>query len=174
MRHRTTCNFNDRMTDNPQHKVRTKTAEQALRSLMWVCARAEKSSGDAMRLMRTWGVPEADREGVLEKLIDQKFIDDERFAMAYVREKSRLSGWGEHRIRRMLASKNVDREVIDKALEQIEGQGGEQLEQMLKRKLKSAKAANDYELRGKLLRYGLGLGHEYDDVITAITKIFSK
>lgn len=45
---------------------RTKTAEQALRSLMNLCARSEKCSGDALRLMRGWGVSDAeDRKSVV-------------------------------------------------------------------------------------------------------------
>ena len=72
---------------------RTKTAEQALISLMRLCSRAERSSGDAKRLMATWEVPLQDRAGVLQRLKAERFIDDERYAMAFVREKVNLNGW---------------------------------------------------------------------------------
>jgi regulatory protein len=57
---------------------RTKTPEQALTALMRLAARSEKSSGDALRLMQNWGVEPAARQGVLQKLIEHKFIDDNR------------------------------------------------------------------------------------------------
>ena len=55
---------------------RTKTPEQALAALMRLCARAEKSEGDARRLMRGWGVAEKDAEQVLGRLVRDRFIDD--------------------------------------------------------------------------------------------------
>ena len=73
---------------------RTKTPEQALAALMRLCARAERSEEDARRLMTRWGVAPADRERVLERLRRDRFIDDARYAEAFVREKINLSGWG--------------------------------------------------------------------------------
>lgn len=75
-----------------------KSAAQALQSLMRECAKAEKSSGDARRLMARWEVAEDEREGVLSQLIEMRFIDDSRFAEAYTREKINLSGWGVRKI----------------------------------------------------------------------------
>ena len=83
----------------PTEKVkRAKTAQQALESLMRLCARAERSSGDAMRLMASWQVPPQEREGVLQRLKADKFIDDRRYAEAFVREKINLSAWGRYKI----------------------------------------------------------------------------
>ena len=59
---------------------------------MRLCARAEKSQEDARRLMRGWGVAEKDAEQVLGRLVRDRFIDDSRYAEAFVREKLRLSG----------------------------------------------------------------------------------
>lgn len=151
---------------------RTKTAEQALSSLMRLCSRAEKSSGDALRLMYGWGVPEADRPGVLQRLIDDKFIDDARYAAAYVREKMRLGGWGAHKISRMLASKGIARPLIEQALA-LYGRDDrkERLREMLEKKCRNTKATGTYELKGKLMRYGLSLGHDYDDVKDAVENV---
>lgn len=76
---------------------RTKTPEQALAALMRLCARAERSEEDARRLMTRWGVAPADRERVLERLRRDRFIDDARYAEAFVREKINLSGWAHAR-----------------------------------------------------------------------------
>ena len=97
-------------------KKKVKTPEQALAALMRLCARAEKSQEDARRLMRGWGLAERDAEGVLAKLVRDCFIDDARYAGAFVREKLRLSGWGEYKIRTALQRKRIDRALIDAAL----------------------------------------------------------
>ena len=155
-----------------QREKKPKSAAQALQSLMRLCARAEKSSGDALRLMRGWGVPEAEREGVLNKLIEQRFIDDRRYAKAYVREKSNLSGWGARKIAFQLHQKGVDKAIIDATLSSLDSETQlEQLTAKLERKLRTTKAANNYELRGKLLRYGVGLGYDYEMTRSAIDKI---
>ena len=76
---------------------RAKTPEQALAALMRLCARAEKSQDDARRLMRGWGLAEREGEQVLARLVRDRFIDDGRYAEAFVRDKLRLSGWGEYK-----------------------------------------------------------------------------
>ena len=57
--------------------------------------------------MRGWGVAEKDAEQVLGRLVRDRFIDDSRYAEAFVREKLRLSGWGEYKIRTALQRKGV-------------------------------------------------------------------
>ena len=152
-----------------------KSAEQALTALMRLCARSEKSSGDALRLMRTWEVAECERQGVLQKLIDQRFIDDRRYAEAYTREKSSLAGWGERKIALQLRQKGVARDIIVEVLASINGdEQSQRLVDKLSRKMRSTKAASEYELRGKLLRYALSLGYDYDMAIEAIGRVISE
>lgn len=151
-------------------KRRDKTPEQALAALMRLCARAEKSESDARRLMRGWGVAESDARQVLAKLVRDRFIDDGRYAEAFVREKLRLSGWGAYKIRTALQRKGIPKEQIDAALAQADGTDmGERLTQMLARKARTAKAATPYDLKTKLIRYGLSLGYEYETVIEAVS-----
>lgn len=160
------------MTPQPRER-KTKTAQQALQSLMRLCARSEKSTGDALRLMRTWGVPEAEHRGVLDKLIADRYIDNRRYAEAYAREKSRLAGWGERKIAMQLRLKGVERETISAVLAEVlqDDSMAERLHDKLQKKMRTVKAANDYELRGKLLRYALGLGYDYDMAAEAVDKV---
>ena len=164
--------FDNEMTPQPRER-KTKTAQQALQSLMRLCARSEKSTGDALRLMRTWGVPEAEQRAVLDKLLADRYIDNRRYAEAYTREKSQLSGWGERKIAMQLRLKGVERETISVVLAELmdDDDKRERLREKLQRKLRSTKAANDYELRGKLLRYALGLGYDYDMAADAIDEV---
>ena len=147
---------------------REKTPEEALSALMRLCARAEKSQEDARRLMRGWGLAERDAEGVLAKLVRDRFIDDARYAGAFVREKLRLSGWGEYKIRTALQRKGVSKERIDAALAEADRPAmGERLRRQLERKARTAKYSTQYELKTKLIRYGLSLGYDYETVVEA-------
>lgn len=155
----------------PREK-RTKSPEQALASLMRLCARAEKSEGDARRLMRGWGVAERDAEAVVARLVRERFIDDSRYAEAFVREKVRLSGWGEYKIRTALQRKGIRREVIEEALRQINrGEAGERLAERLVRKMRTVRYDSPYDLKTKLIRYGLSLGYDYETVIDAASAL---
>ena len=146
------------MQPDELRKKKVKTPEQALAALMRLCARAEKSQEDARRLMRGWGLAERDAEGVLAKLVRDRFIDDARYAGAFVREKLRLSGWGGYKIRTALQRKRIDRALIDAALAEADRSGmDERLRRQLERKARTAKYTTQYELKTKLIRYGLSL-----------------
>jgi regulatory protein len=147
-----------------------KTPAEAMASLMRLASRAEKSSGDARRLMRGWGLETDAAEKVLEQLVAKRFIDDERYAAAYTREKLRTSGWGVHKIRAALSTKGISRDIVAAALQEYldpEEQTG-RLEKQLARRRDRIKAATPYELRSKLTRYALSLGYDYETVAHAI------
>ena len=151
---------------------KAKTTEQALASLVRLCARAEKSSGDALRLMSRWGVEERERAIVLQKLIEHKFIDDSRYAEAFVREKVRLNGWGVRKIGAALRVKGISSSTITTALQQADSSTMDRrLEEQLAKKIKSVKYSNQYELKGKLVRYGLSLGYDYDKVDSSVSEL---
>ena len=156
------------MQPDELRKKKVKTPEQALAALMRLCARAEKSQEDARRLMRGWGLAERDAEGVLAKLVRDRFIDDARYAGAFVREKLRLSGWGGYKIRTALQRKRIDRALIDAALAEADRSGmDERLRRQLERTARTAKYTTQYELKTKLIRYGLSLGYDYETVVEA-------
>lgn len=144
-------------------------------SLMSLCARAERSSGDALRLMRGWGLGESDARRVLDRLIAARFIDDVRYAEAFVRDKSRLAGWGAYKIAAALYRKGVERKVVDKALQQIDRQAGvEQLRELLRRKLRSIKTASASDAKAKLVRYGVGRGFAISDVCECVEELIDE
>ena len=118
---------------------------QSLAARCRLCARAENSQEDARRLRRGWGLAERDAEGVLAKLVRDRFIDDARYAGAFVREKLRLSGWGEYKIRTALQRKRIARALIDAALAAADRSGmDERLRRQLERKARTAKYTTHY------------------------------
>lgn len=154
----------------PPRKPRTKTPEQALSSLMRLCARAEKCESDARRLMRGWGLPSEDAEAIVARLVRERFIDDGRYAAMFVREKMRLSGWGLYKIRAALDRKQIAKELIEEAMRQVDAtKMSGRLTEQLQRKLRTTKAKSAYDLRTKLMRYALSLGYDFETAHEAVT-----
>lgn len=161
-------------TQHPRER-RTKTPEQALASLMRLCARAEKSASDARRLMRNWGIADTDAEKVLARLERERFINDSRYAETFVREKLRLSGWGEYKLRTALQRKGIARETVDAALQQTDRtQMADRLAEQLARKARNVRATTPRELKTKLIRYGLSLGYDYPAVLDAASELIKE
>lgn len=159
----------------PQHPriKRDKTPEQAYAALVRLCARSEKSSGDALRLMQRWGVDPTAREGVLQRLVAERFIDDERFADAFVRDKLRFSGWGARKIRTSLRLKGIAPAIIDRALAAIDSADAEErlLARLEKKRRQTTRYKDIYDLKNKLIRYGLSLGYDYEAVREAAGRL---
>lgn len=149
-----------------------KSAEQALSSLMALCAKAEKSSGDARRLMSRWRVDPSEQERVLERLIDERFIDDQRYASLFTREKSRLNGWGIYKIRAELQRKGIAKEIIDEEIEGLDSDKmQERLVELLTKRRRTTKYTTPYQLRDKLIRYGASLGYNFSMVNDAVSEL---
>ena len=153
---------------------RAKTPEQALAALMRLAARSEKSSGDALRLMRNWEVEPSARQGVLQKLIDSKFIDDRRYAEAFVRDKMRFSGWGSFKLRSALHAKGIAGEIVDEVLRSLDRNDmTDRLRDRLEHKMRSVKYSSRYDLKTKLMRYGASLGFDFESVADVVDSLIS-
>ena len=152
---------------------KSKTPEQALQSLMRMCARSERSSGDAMRLMKRWGVADEDARKVLLRLQNERFIDDGRFAEAFVRDKINLSGWGVYKIKSALRAKGVSRDIIESVVEPMlaETDMGERLEEMMRRRLRTLKYNSPYEAKTKLIRFAASRGYDMEQAIECASKV---
>lgn len=136
------------------------------------CARAERCSGDALRLMRRWGVADVEARKILERLIRERFIDDSRYAAAFVREKSRLGGWGGRKIAAALRAKSVASDVIDEALQQLSPEDDSaRLEELLRKKAARTTARDAYDLKVKLIRFGASRGFSLEKVIDLASQI---
>ena len=152
---------------------RDKTPQQALQSLMRMCARSERSSGDALRLMKRWGVADDDARKVLARLQSERFIDDARYAEAFVRDKLNLSGWGAYKIKMSLRAKGISREVIEEVVApMIEATDmTERLEEMMQRKMRTLKYSSPYDAKTKLIRFAVSRGFEMDEAIACASKV---
>jgi len=107
---------------------------------------------------------------IVDALVEDRYVDDARYAAAFAREKASLQGWGPIKIRFQLRSKGVSDEVITAALEEVEpARAADKLERLLSNKARSLQG--DPQFRLKLIKFGLSRGYEYDAVEEALKKL---
>ncbi len=153
------------------------TEQEACIKLSALCASAEYCEYDLRKKMRNWVLSVGENEDeserakdrVIAKLRKEKFIDDERYAHAFVRDKFRYNHWGRVRIKQELRMRKIDANIIEEALEEIpEEDNLDTLRNLINNKRKSVKGKSDYEIRCKLIRFALGRGFQMDDIIKVV------
>lgn len=139
-----------------------------------LCSRREYCRQDIMKKVLAALGGDADEAGrIMDRLVEEKYIDDLRYASAFARDKSSIAGWGVTKIRYMLAAKGIDRETIAAALQEVdEGKASDRLEKLLSAKVRSLK--DDPQCRMKLLRFALGRGYQYDEAAEVIGRLLNK
>lgn len=151
----------------------SRSMEKALDKMRRLCSRREYCVADIRsKLLKALEGDQQKVDTALQKLIDEKYVDDLRYATAYVRDKSAIAGWGEVKIKYMLSAKGVARDVISQALEEVDPErASNRLSKLIENKYKSLK--DDPQCRMKLLRFALGRGYSYDDVNDVIADIIN-
>lgn len=133
----------------------------ALNRAMALCASREYCSADIRSKLESWGIGTTEAEKIISGLIREKFLDDSRYAHAFVRDKFKYNKWGRMKIAAGLRQKKIAEEIIRNALGEIdEARYMDMIRETLNSHRKSVRAKNQYDLRGKLLRYGLSKGFE--------------
>lgn len=135
------------------------TPDQVLDKMAKYCAYQERCTKDVTDKLKTFDITEESKKEILNYLIDNRFVDNERFAKAFVRGKINQSGWGVNKIRFNLKRKGIADELINDALSGYDGDLYRQkLEQILK--AKKVKAATPFEAKQKLAAYAIQKGFE--------------
>lgn len=138
------------------------TYEMALQRLSALCASAEHCEYEMTEKMRKWEVEESDRERIMEYLRKAKFVDDERYARAFVKDKIKYNKWGRRKVEQGLWAKHIAEDIRQRVLDEVdESQYKSVLTDLLKSKRRSIKAANDYEMNRKLIKFALSRGFDY-------------
>lgn len=139
------------------------TEKEALNYAMKLCSKKEYSSGEIFKKLSDWELPEELCNKVVNELKAEKFIDDTRFALAFVNDKLKFAKWGKIKIAFMLRQKEVPDSIINETLNTIDKSLYEEiLFGEMKKKSKSIKSASDYEFKGKLIQFAAGRGFEYE------------
>ena len=155
-----------------EKKKKKYTEQEAYTRLSALCAMGEHCCHDMQKKMKNWELPEGAEDRIIEKLVKEKFIDEGRFARAFVRDKFRYNRWGKIRIQQELRLRQISQKHIDEALEEIESDDNlSTLTEIIKKKRPSVKGKNEYEIKAKLIRFALGRGFSMDDITKVIGDI---
>ena len=134
---------------------------QALTKAMAMCSKSERCRSEIVAKLRLWELSEDDIAKVLDYLIKEHFLDEERFVRFYVNDKLRFNKWGKIKLSHMLRQKSIPEPIISEALDQInDDQYKKILRDLLKTKIKSIKDAPDFERKGKLAVFAQSHGFE--------------
>ena len=140
-----------------------KTEEEAFLQLAALCANAEHCQYEMLEKMKRWELSEEAQARVMAQLIEERYVDDRRYARAFVKDKIRYNKWGRRKVQQGLWMKRIDKEIQDEVLDDIdEKEYLDVLKPLLKQKRKSIKANSDYELNQKLVRFAYGRGFTFD------------
>ena len=145
--------------------------KQVLDRLQRQCARMEYCSSDIRRkALKALDGDEAAADRVVASLVEDRFVDDLRYASAFAREKASLQGWGSVKIRFMLSGKGIPRETIDAALKEVEPEkASAKLRKVVEEKYRVLK--DDPQCRLKLLKFVLSRGYTYDEVSSVVEEV---
>ena len=140
-----------------------KTEKEAYLTLAALCAQAEHCQWEMLEKMRRWEVPEEAQARVMQRLVKERYVDDERYAQAFVKDKIRYNKWGRRKVDQALWQKHIDEDIRNRVLDEVDDDEYlKVLRPLLKQKRKSTKANSDYELNQKLMRFALGRGFTFD------------
>ena len=139
------------------------TEEEAFLQLASLCANAEHCQYEMLEKMKRWELSDEAQARVMARLIEERYVDDRRYARAFVKDKIRYNKWGHRKVQQGLWMKRIDKEIQDEVLNEIdEKEYLDVLKPLLKQKRKSIKANSDYELNQKLVRFAYGRGFTFD------------
>ena len=144
---------------------------KVLDRLRGLCSRREYCYADVLKKAKDAldGDAQAAKEDA-DVLVEDKYVDDLRYASAFARDKSAIQGWGDVKIRYMLSAKGVAASVITEALQEIDREkSSSRLHKLLENTLCSLK--DDPQCRLKLLRFALGRGYSYDEASHTIDQL---
>lgn len=137
------------------------TLEELLHKAASYCSISEHCVSEVEEKLNAWCIECDDKAKIINRLIDEDFINEKRYCVYFVKDKFRFNKWGKIKISYALKQKGLSNELINMALETIdEGEYDEMLAALLKTKLAVLKYEFEYEKQGKLFRFAQSRGFE--------------
>lgn len=137
--------------------------QQAFLKLAALCARSEHCQHDMTEKMRQWGIDDETQARIMQRLTSERYVDDERFARAFVSDKVRYNRWGRRKVEQALWAKHIDEHTAKAVLDEVDDEDyTAALAPLLKQKRRATRAASEYELTMKLIKFALSRGFTMD------------
>lgn len=139
------------------------TEQEAYLQLASLCAQAEHCQYEIKEKMRRWELGEEAQTRIMERLVKERYIDEMRYARAFVKDKVVYNKWGRRKVEQALWQKQIDDDIRQSVLEEVDDETYVSvLRPLLKQKRKSTKAGSEYEMNQKLMRFAMGRGFTFD------------
>ncbi len=163
--------------------------QRALSAMQRACSMREYCPADILKKLARYQLSDTDNTLIIKSLEEDGFISSHRYAFAFVRDKSSLSGWGPSKIRWALKGKLIPKELIEEALAQFTpDQEEEKLVTLLEKRLSALKKRVAYtagreereierrdleKLKASLVRFALSRGFGYDKVLSQVNRLLA-
>lgn len=148
------------------------TTEQIKFKLAALCSKSEHCKQEMRTKMDRWEVAPQDQDAIINYLVEERYIDEERYARYFINDKMKYNQWGRRKIEQALYLKRIPREISDPIFDEIEDDSYEEiLLPLLQNKLRSVKGNSAYEIRGKLTRFAMQRGFSYDQISHCLDEI---
>ena len=135
------------------------TNDIILKKVLRYCAYQDRCVQEVRKKLATFDMPDSEKEKILKLLVEEGYLDDERYASTFVRSKIHLKKWGVNKIRMALKMKGISDEIISNALSEIDPDiYREELIKVLKAKKNNE--TDPYKRRAKLAQYAMQKGYE--------------
>lgn len=139
------------------------TEQEAYLQLSALCAQAEHCQREMRDKMYRWELDETVQNRVLDRLVRERFVDDERFARAFVSDKIRYNKWGRRKVEQALWAKHIDEDIRQRVLDEVTDEEYLRvLRPLLQQKRRTTKAPDEYTLNRKLVQFALSRGFTFD------------
>ena len=157
---------------NTQVQRKTLTKEQALQKLRQYCAYQERSHSEVQQKLYELGIRKQDQDEIISTLIEEDYLNEERFAKAFAGGKFRMKDWGRKKIFYALKEKKVSEYSIKQAMKEIdEEEYLKNLKELVEEKYNSLKEEQYLVRKKKTVDYMLQKGYEFDLVTKAVNEL---
>ena len=145
------------------------TEEQALERLTALCSRSEHCQREMLDKMAKWEIPDDVQTRIMDYLISEKYIDDERYCRGFISDKREFNQWGRYKIEQALYMKGIGKDISGPIFDEIPvDEWLNILRPLIKEKRRTVTGRNDYEITQKLLRFAVGRGFSYDEAMQCV------
>ena len=139
------------------------TEKDALFKLTALCSQAEHCTYEMLEKMRRWEIADDAQARIMEYLVREKFVDDERYCRLFVKDKIRYNKWGRRKVEQALMQKRISRDIYQPVLEEVDDEEYLTiLKPLLQNKRRQLKAMSEYEANGRLIRFAISRGFTMD------------
>jgi len=145
--------------------MKYQSLDEIKRKIKHYCAYQERSHFQVENKLKDWGMFPETIDHILLELIQENYLNEERFARTYVRGKFYHNKWGKQKIIQGLKNHKIYPNLIEKALTEIPPEDYENMiRHLIKQKKSSLKQHNKYQNRQKIIHFMLQKGYEYSDI----------